>query len=137
MRFFKVTVKFGHVGRNYYYRGNLYITAETKKQAAEIAKNKPRVKHDRKDAILQVEEIDRKTFFVESQKNRAINYFSCYNIQQQRNCFYEIENDVFYEPWIETDSKNYIKKHSLRKKFNDDPDYYFYKNKRNIDCYVA
>ncbi len=137
MKFFKATVKFGHVGRNYYYKGNLFITAETKKQAAEIAKNSPRVKHDHKDAVLSIEEVNFETYIVESKKNREIKYFSCYNIQQQRNCFYEIENDIFCESWVDTDSRNYTKKHSLRKKYNDDPDYYFYKNKRNIDCYVA
>ena len=136
MKYFKVTAKFGHVGKNKYYRGNLFIKAESKKEAAKKARDIPRVKHGHKDAILQVEEIDKQSFIVESEKNRAIKYFSCYNIQQQRECFYEIEKDIFQEN--RTDCAKHSKRsHSLKKNYNDDPDYYYYKNKRNVDFYVA
>lgn len=58
MGYFKVQVKCGHVGKDYYFPGELYITAENGREAAKVARVMPRVKHDHKDAILSVSEID-------------------------------------------------------------------------------
>lgn len=133
MRYFKVNVKFGHVGKNNYYNGYLYVSAENKKVAANIARQYPRVKHDHWDAILGVEELDYETFKSEESKNKELCYFSCYNIQQQREHFVEIEENVFREEWADVDHRSYKKRNSLRKTYNVDPDYEKYKYKRNID----
>ena len=58
MKYFMVTVKCGHVGKNNYYKGTIFLKAENGKEAARRARECPRVKHDQKDAILNVEEID-------------------------------------------------------------------------------
>ena len=50
-----------------------------------------------KDAILNVEEIPMQEFVEGAERNRDIKYFSCYNIQQQRECFCEIKDAVFQE----------------------------------------
>ena len=97
MKYFKVTAKLGHVGKNNYYKGKLYIKAESRKEAAKKARYCPRVKHDHKDAILNVEEITVQEFVEGAERNKDIKYFSCYNIQQQRECFCEIEDAVFKE----------------------------------------
>ena len=137
MRYFRVTAKLGHVGKNNYYKGVLFIYAESKKDAAKYARQCPRVKHDRKDAILSVEEIDENTYRNGRQNNSELCYFTCYNIQEQRIHICEIEDSVFHEDWVENEQKKYSKKHSLRKSYNVDPDYEIYKNKKNIDCFVA
>ena len=58
MKYFMVTAKCGHVGKNNFYKGTLFLKAENGKEAARIARDCPRVKHDQKDAILDVKEID-------------------------------------------------------------------------------
>ena len=78
MRYFEVTVKFGHVGKNKYYKGNIYLKAENGKEAASRARACPRVKHDHKDAILSVTELDYETFQKLWEQNENISYFSCY-----------------------------------------------------------
>ena len=35
MKYFKATVKFGHVGKSNFYKGYVYLKAESKKEAAE------------------------------------------------------------------------------------------------------
>ena len=137
MKYYKVTAKFGHVGKSNFYKGNLYIKAESKKEAAEKARYCPRVKHDHKDAILNVEEIDKDSYREGLEKNRAIRYFSCYNVQEQRECFCEIEDYIFKENDVECKHARHSKKQSLRKNYNVDPEYDYYKNKRNIDLDVA
>ena len=97
MRYFEVTVKFGHVGKNKYYKGNIYIKAENGKDAASKARSCPRVKHDHKDAILSVTELDYETFQKLWEQNENISYFSCYNVQEQRDCLCEIQDKIFQE----------------------------------------
>lgn len=97
MKYYEVTVKFGHVGKNKYYKGNIYIKAENGKKAARKARSCPRVKHDHKDAILSVTELDYETFQELWKHNEEISYFSCYNVQEQRNCLCEIQDKIFQE----------------------------------------
>ncbi len=132
-----VTVKCGHVGKNNYYRGTLFLKAENGRDAAKIARGCPRVKHDQKDAILEVLEIDSFIFEVGRELNHTIHYYSCESIQEQRMYFSEIENNVFVEERIFDEPKKASKKHTLRNIYNWDPDYDSYKNKKNFDYYVA
>ena len=97
MKYFEVTVKFGHVGKNKYYKGNIYLKAENGKEAASKARACPRVKHDHKDAILSVTELDYETFQKLWEQNENISYFSCYNVQEQRDCLCEIQDKIFQE----------------------------------------
>ena len=84
MRYFKVTAKCGHVGRGYYIPIDFAIVAKDGKQAASITRDKPRVKHDHKDAILSVTEITFEEFMVLRSQNDADPFLHCKNIQQQR-----------------------------------------------------
>lgn len=137
MKYFNITVKFGHVGKSNFYKGYLYLKTESKKDAAEKARYCPRVKHDHKDAILNVEEIDKDLYFEGLEKNRAIRYFSCYNVQEQRECFCEIEESIFKENDVECKHARHSKKRSLRKNYNDDPEFDYYKHNKNFDFFVA
>lgn len=60
-------------------QGNIYLKAENGKEAASKARVCPRVKHDHKDAILSVTELDYETFQELWEENENISYFSCYN----------------------------------------------------------
>ena len=61
-KYYIVKAKCGHVGRDKYMPIKFPIMAKNKKQAADIVRHKPRVKKDHKDAILDVNEVDKKTF---------------------------------------------------------------------------
>ena len=64
MRYFKVVAKCGHVGRHRYIVKDFYIVANDGKEAAFKVRHLPRVKHDRKDAILSVEAIAKDEYLV-------------------------------------------------------------------------
>lgn len=97
--YYKVLAKCGHVGRNNYMLKWLYIKAESGKEAAEFARKTPRVKHDHKDAIRKVVEID----FDEYQKGRKIMksdmFFQVHNSSDQRLCNCIQQEDVYPEIW--------------------------------------
>jgi hypothetical protein len=60
--FYAVTCKCGHVGRHRYMPITFPVVADSKKDAARIARDIPRVKHDHKDAILGVKQISLEEF---------------------------------------------------------------------------
>jgi len=84
MKYYCVEAKCGHVGKGYYILRSFPIRANSKKEAASIARNMPRVKHDHKDAIRNVEEIQRDEYLALIEKNNRDPYSSCRNIQEQR-----------------------------------------------------
>lgn len=137
MKYFMVTAKCGHVGKNNYYKGTLFFKANNGKEAARLARACPRVKHDQKDAILSVTEIDNFCFEVGRELNHSIHYYTCETIQEQRMYLSEIEDNIFVEDWVYEEPQKKSKKHSLRKTYNMDPVYESYKNRKNIDYYAA
>lgn len=86
MAMFEVCAKCGHVGRGRYVYKVFAVIASTAKEAAKIARDIPRVKHHRKDAIRYVTEIDAVRFQEIIVQNSNDSYFSCRNIQEQRVC---------------------------------------------------
>ena len=107
MRMYEVCAKCGHVGRNYYTEKIFPVFAENGKEAALKARSIPRVKHHHSDAIRYVNQIGEERFNELIRINNQDPYFSCHNIQEQR----EIETIVFLE-----ERKDNIKKeeHSKR-----------------------
>lgn len=84
MKLFKVTAKCGHVGKNFYTVKNFPVKANDGKEAAKAVRLFPRVKHDQKDAILNVVKIDDREFEYLIHLNNEDPYFSCANVQEQR-----------------------------------------------------
>ena len=82
--YYAVCVKCGHVGKNYYVDKILAIEAESGKEAAAAARDYPRVKHHHKDAVRSVRKISGEEYASILESNRRDPYFSCRNIQQQR-----------------------------------------------------
>ncbi len=135
MKYFMVTAKCGHVGKNNYYKGTLFLKAENRKDAAKVARECPRVKHDKKDAILDVREIDSLFFEIGRELNHSIHYYTCESVQEQRQYYFEIEKNVFVEESVYEEPKKHSKRHSLRKIYNMDPDFDSYK--KRMDCYTV
>lgn len=84
-KFYKVTCKCGHVSKKYFIRIAFPINADSGKEASQIARNLPRVKHDHKDAILDCKEIDYEEYLILQKINSKDPYLQCENKQEQ-NC---------------------------------------------------
>jgi len=82
-KFYKVTCKCGHVGKQYFIRISFPINADSGKEASEIARSLPRVKHDHKDAILDCKEIDYEEYLILQKINSNDPYLKCENKQEQ------------------------------------------------------
>lgn len=83
LEMFEAVCKCGHVGREKYIPIPFPIKAESRKDAAKIARDMPRVKHDHKDAILNVIKIDLRRYNELKRANNQDNYLHCQNIQDQ------------------------------------------------------
>ncbi len=93
MRYFKVTAKCGHVGRHHYIVKDFYIEANSGKEAAFKVRYLPRVKHDRKDAILSVEVITKAEYLIEKEAQAEDLYFLVHSSTEQRRCG-AVDNDT-------------------------------------------
>ena len=118
MKYYEVKAKCGHVGKNNYIIGTLFLWAESGKIAAAVARRFPRVKHDHKDAIISVREISRAAYEKGRKSINETPYWSCVSVQEQRKRCPELGCLILQE---EKPRKRYKKTHSLRKNFNVDP----------------
>lgn len=133
MGYFKVQVKCGHVGKDYYFPGELYITAENGREAAKVAREMPRVKHDHKDAILSVSEIDVDSYVRGKESVRSNPYWLCKNIQEQRIQCRGLEEDLV----AEVEKTHYLRhRNTTRRIINEDDFYFLVKNRKSIELYA-
>ena len=86
MKYYKVSAKCGHVGRNNYIVKNFYVKADDGKNAAYKVRKTPRVKHDRRDAILSVDIISKSEYLKCKELQKDDPYFNVYNSSDQRRC---------------------------------------------------
>lgn len=84
MNMYEVRAKCGHVGRGNYIEKTFAIKARSGKEAAAIARQKPRVKHHHKDAIRYVIEIDVDRYREILRQHDEDPYMHCRNIQEQK-----------------------------------------------------
>lgn len=133
MRFYKVEAKCGHVGKNWYFPAAFYITAENGREAAKVARVMPRVKHDHKDAILSVSEIDVDLYVRGKESVRSNPYWLCKNIQEQRIQCRNLEEDLV----AEVEKTHYLRhRNTTHRTYNDDDFYYLFKNCKCIESYA-
>lgn len=83
LEMFEAVCKCGHVGKSHYVIISFPLMAQSKKDAARIARGMPRVKHDYQDAILNVFKIDKKRYFELIEINNHDPYLHCTCIQDQ------------------------------------------------------
>ena len=96
MRYYEVTAKCGHVGRGYYIPIGFAVRAETASEAATVTRTMPRVKHDHKDAILSVREVDVFEYDDLQEVNRYDPYLQCRSKREQM-----MEYDAIYNRLVE------------------------------------
>ena len=109
MSYYVVSAKCGHVGRNNYIIKNFYVKAESGEEAAEKVRNKPRVKHHRKDAIQSVNKITEEKYLQGIKEMREDMYFQVHSKQQQIKCGAVNDCEVFRE--IKEEPVKYKKSH--------------------------
>lgn len=105
-KYFKVQAKCGHVGRNHYILKWFYVKALTGEEAAKVVRDKPRVKHDHKDAIREVKEINFEDYLIGLKINSEDMYFKCNNKQEQEYYKCVKPEEIYPE---EKDKPNYKK----------------------------
>ncbi len=115
MKYYIVTAKCGHVGRDYYIPIDFPIRAESRTEAAKIARNMPRVKHHHKDAILGCREVLFEEYKVVCEKNKTDAYLLCHSSSEQK-LLCDIEERKIREIKHEPQSNRDDKIHYLLKK---------------------
>ena len=107
-KYYKVTCKCGHVGRTHFIRIDFPIITNSASRAASIAKRFPRVKHDAKDAIIDVKEIDKDEYYSLYRKNSLDPYLQCRCIQEQNlieDFFHRLESEPISEKRVKRTSR--------------------------------
>ena len=84
INFYEVVTKCGHVGRSYYIPITFGVSAENGKEAAAVARDIGRVKHDHKDAILSVKQIDEDRYWEIIEENNNDPYITCKSKHDQK-----------------------------------------------------
>jgi len=97
MKYYEVSAKCGHVGRNNYIIKKFYVKAETGEDAAEIVINKPRVKHHRKDVIIDTKKITEDEYIQGIKEMKEDMYFQVHCKQEQIRCEAVNECEIFRE----------------------------------------
>ena len=97
MKYYLVTAKCGHVGRDKYIPIDFPIQAENGKDAARYARNIRRVKHDHKDAILRVVEVSQEKYEEQMIINSYDPYLNVKSKYQQNNFKDEIMQRTLFD----------------------------------------
>ena len=84
MNYYLVDAQFGHVGRNKYIVKTIATLAENAKEAAKKVRWMPRVKHDRKDAIIDVKKASYDEYIIIKNENDNDQYYKVRNVQEQK-----------------------------------------------------
>lgn len=96
-KYYAVHCRCGHVGPKNYIEIVFAIIASSGKEAAAKARKMARVKHDKKNAIIDCYEISREKYFQIIEVNKNDPYLKCKNIQEQRS-IEGFESRVLEEP---------------------------------------
>lgn len=115
MNYYRVKVKCGHVGRNNYIPKSFYLKAEDGEEAALKARRIPRVKHDKKSAVLEVKKISKEEFQEGLRININDPYLRVTSIQEQRVLCPDLEEEIIREETETTYKKSQIRRHLIEK----------------------
>lgn len=111
-KYYAVHCKCGHVGTNHYVEIVFAVRAINGRAAASIARRFARVKHNKKNAIINCYEISRDEYekLIETNKNDP--YLKCKNIQEQR-MIEGFDSRIRSEPKENTFKKNKAERKSF------------------------
>ena len=110
MEHYAVTAQFGHVGRGRYIPKTIPVYAENGREAAERVRWMPRVKHHRKDAIIDVRKISEEEYLELKEINKSDPYFTAGSRQEQEKLCFNIDESVI----------SYEEPHKVSKKDRED-----------------
>lgn len=94
MENYLVRAQFGHVGRNNFIIKTIPVTAENGKEAAFKVRWMGRVKHNRKDAIIDVKKVTQEEYLEQIKINSNDPYFSVHSKQEQKALCKDIEDQI-------------------------------------------
>lgn len=113
-RYYAVHCRCGHVGINKYIEIVFAVIASSGKEASAKARRFARVKHNKKNAIIDCYEITKEEYDVIIEANKNDPYLRCKNVQEQRTID-GFESRVQKEPEKATLKKSKKEKESLAK----------------------
>ncbi len=94
MECYSVKAMFGHVGRNNSIVKEIATYAENGKEAAFNVRWMGRVKHNLKNAIIEVKKISEERYHEIQEANKKDPYFSCHSKQEQKALCTDIANEI-------------------------------------------
>lgn len=94
MRYWKVEAKCDYVRKSRYIIKTFYVFAEDGREAAEIVRWKPRVKHHDKEAIRTVEEVTHEEYLVGLKSHYDDPFFQSHSKQEQNARCIGIDYDI-------------------------------------------
>ena len=97
MNYYKVLARCDHVKKGHYIEKWFYVEEESKKEAAQIIRNSPRVKHHKKKAIEDVRTISFEKYLLGLKAMGADPYFKAHNSTNQRRVNAVKDEDVKLE----------------------------------------
>ena len=105
--YYEVIAKCGHVGRKHYVPIKFAVIAEDGKEAAKKVRQFSRVKHNHKDAILNVKKISYERYLEIVEVNHNDQYLNCHSKHEQKliNNFEERLEDDFHNLEIKYDKQ--------------------------------
>ncbi len=115
VNFYEVVAKCGHVGRSCYIPITFGIEAENGKEAAWKARYMPRVKHDHKDAILSVREIEEDRYLEINETYLEDLYSNCKSKYEQKAILPFIIDRIVKDPHNEKPKFDKAKRRELVK----------------------
>ncbi len=121
IKYYKVVCKCGHVGKKHYIPVQFAVKAENGREAAKKARDFPRVKHQHKDAILDVVKLEYEEYLELLELNTNDSYLNCHSKQEQnRLCdLTEIIKDDLHNDVKEIDKKTRLSRvRYIKRKFN-------------------
>ncbi len=116
-RYFAVTCKCGHVGRDHYIPITFAIVAGNKKEASEKASTFPRVKKNHRYRILSNKEIDYQTYLKIKADNEKDPYLHIKTKSQQRLIQPEIDKRTVKEELVKNGRKRTMNEKKYGKKY--------------------
>ena len=111
MKYYRVKVRCGHVRRNNYIPKTFYIKAEDGKEAASKARKIPRVKHDKKFAILEVSKITKDEYLEGIRINKEDPFLKATSVQEQRVLCPNLNEEIMREEEAITYKKSQVRRH--------------------------
>jgi len=98
LKFFIVRAKCGHVGRQHYVPIDFPIRAKDAKEAAEIIRITGRVKHNHKDAILEVASVSKYEYINQKSDNQNDPYLNVRSKHEQLKVLDQIKDRFIKDP---------------------------------------